>query len=425
MIGFRLGHYLKTNLWFVPLLFVIGGILLSLVTTGIDDGTLIPQTISGDPAAALQVLYLISFAMLTLTGLALSLLLVVVQLAMGVFSPRVVRQVLEDRPSQVAIGLFAGTFSHSILSMRAVNSTPDGGTVPGIAVIVALVLAFACICTLVWYLNHIGQSVRVAAMVRWVADDTLTAMDRVYPDHGAVPDAGPNVIVAASGGIVFTLDHPGLVALAEKADCRFELIFALGDFVPSGAPLVRIVGDGRRVVHAKVLRLLALGPERTLNQDVAYGIRMLVDVAERSLSSGPYEDPTTAVQTIDRIHDVLRQLVRRPLHSGEWRDDAGVVRLVIPMVQWDGFVRIAFDELRVAGAASPQVSRRLRSALDDLLTVAPPDRRRALEEQIRLFKKDVAAVHRSRTDRRLAAEPDRAGIGSGPGLVSGIDTPVG
>jgi uncharacterized membrane protein len=186
---FRIGHYLKTSLWLLPVLFVLAGVALSLITTSIDDGSLIPQSITGDPTAALQILYLISFSMLTLTGLVLSLVVVVVQLAMGIFSPRIVRQILQDRPSQAAIGLFAGTFTHSILAIREVRTTPDGGSVPGLAVVVAIALVLACIGALVWYLNHIGQSLRVAALVGWVADDTMKSLDHVYPDHG--PEQGP------------------------------------------------------------------------------------------------------------------------------------------------------------------------------------------------------------------------------------------
>src|SRR4028119_388261 len=105
---------------------------------------------------------------------------------------------------------------------------------------------------------------------------------------------------------------------------------------------------------------------------------MLVDIAERSLSAGPFSDPTTAVQAIDRLNDILRQIVRRPLHSGSYEDTAGTVRLVVPTLTWDGFVHLAFDEIRQAGAGSPQVSRRLRAALNDLLSVAAPDQEPAL-----------------------------------------------
>ncbi|SNS43427.1 Uncharacterized membrane protein [Geodermatophilus pulveris] len=425
MRRFRLSHYLKTSLWLVPLLCVLGAIVLSLTLTAVDDGSLVPQSVTGDATAALQILYLIAFAMLTLTGLVLSLLVVAVQLAMGTFSPRIVRQILQDRPSQAAIGLFAGTFTHALLSMRHVRTTPEGGTVPGLAVVVAIVLVLGCIGTLVWYLNHIAQSLRTAALVGWVARDTVTTLDHVYPDQGTDPDTGPDLVLAPRSGVVFEVGHDRLVAQAREAGCCLELLWAVGDFVPTGAPLVRVVGDPAGLSPKRVAGSVVLGPERTLNQDVAYGIRMLVDIAVRSLSSGPFDDPTTTVQAIDRLHDILRQIARRPLHSGRYRDAAGMLRLVAPTMQWEGFVRLAFDELRQAGAGSPQVSRRLRSALDDLLAVAPPDRRPPLERQLALLAELAAAAAPSDADREAATVPDPSGIGSAAELVTaGVPSPA-
>ena len=419
MRRFRIGHYLKTSLWLVPLLFVLGGIVLSLVTTAIDDGSLIPQSVSGDDAAALQILYLIAFAMLTLTGLVLSLLVVAVQLAMGTFSPRIVRQILQDRPSQAAIGLFAGTFTHALLAMRAVKTDEDGGTVPGLAVVVAILLVLSCIATLVWYLNHITQSLRTAALVGWVANDTVTTLDQNYPDRGTAQDLGPDLVAAPRSGVIFEVGHDRLVALAERADCRLELLWAVGDFVPTGAALVHVTGGASGLSHKQVVRSVALGPERTLNQDVAYGIRLLVDIAERSLSAGPFADPTTAVQAIDRLHDILRQIVTRPLHSGRYHDAKGTLRLVAPTMQWDGFVRVSFDELRQAGARSPQVSRRLKSALCDLCTVAPEDRRPALEHQLALLEEVAAVAAETDADREQALVADPSGLGSAAEFVEG------
>jgi hypothetical protein len=305
---FRLAHHIKTSLWFIPVLFVLGGVVLSLTTTAFDDGDLLPWSVTGDPNAALQILYLIAFAMLTLTGLVLSLLVVAVQLAMGTFSPRIVRQILQDRPSQTAIGLFAGTFAHALLAMREVRTTSGSESVPGLAVLVAIVLVLACIGTLVWYLNHIGQSLRTAALVEWVADDTITSLDRIYPDHGRPPDVAEDLIPAPRGGVVFAVGSERLVALARRAGCRLELLWAVGDYVPKDAPLIRIAGEPGTLSRSAVTRCVALGPERTLNQDVAYGVRMLVDIAERSLAAGPFADPTTVVQAIDRLHDIMRQI---------------------------------------------------------------------------------------------------------------------
>jgi uncharacterized membrane protein len=421
MTRFRIGHYLKTSLYVVPLLFVLCGIALSLLATAVDDGSLVPESVSGDPHAALQILYLISFAMLTLTGLVLSLLVVAVQLAMGTFSPRIVRQILQDRPSQCAIGLFAGTFTFSLLAMRTVKTTDDGGTVPGLAVIIAIVLVILCMATLVWYLNHIAQSLRTAALVEWVAGDTATALDRLYPDEGRAPVLAADLIPAPRSGVVFMIGYDGLVAMAQRADCRLELLWGVGDFVPFGSPLVRIAGEPGNLSRTDVVRAIALGPERTLNEDVAYGIRMLVDIAERTISSGPFEDPTTTVQAIDRLHDIMRKIAWRPMHSGEYVDAAGTVRVTVPTLQWEGFVRLAFEELRQAGAGSPQVSRRLTAALEDLIDFAPADRRSALERELALLHAQAVRTALSDADGEAALEPDPAGLGSAAALVAPSD----
>jgi len=117
------------------------------------------------------------------------------------------------------------------------------------------------------------------------------------------------------------------------------------------------------------------------------------------------------VQTIDRLHDILRQLARRPLPDGNQRDGEGVIRLTEPEMTWDDFVHLALDELRMVGAGSPQVARRLQSALRDLLTVTPPDRRAVLELQLRLLS-DAALDSTRTTSTWRARRPDPSGIGA-------------
>ena len=123
-----------------------------------------------------------------------------------------------------------------------------------------------------------------------------------------------------------------------------------------------------------------------------YGFRLLVDMAERSLADSEFLDPTTAVQCIDRLHDGLRQLSGRVIPDGLLRDDDGTVRVTIPTLDWDAYVHLAFDEIRLAGATSPQISRRMRAALDDLLEIAPAARRPPLLRQLALLEERRAAV---------------------------------
>lgn len=412
--GHRITSHLRGSLWFVPVLCVGAGVLLSFATLWIDGQTnydLVPRSFTGGPDAALAILGAIATSMVSLAALVLTITMVVVQLAMGQFSPRIVQPILKDRPSQFAIGAFVGTFAFAMLAMRDVLIGNSGaGRVPGVTVLVAFGLVVVSIMVLVLYVHHIGRSLRVSALVEIVGTETRRLLDEQYPVGEAVA-IDPGTLTAPHSGVLCHIDHKRLVEQACAADCCLELLPALGEFVVAGSPLFHVHGDAARL-DAEVTDLVALGLERTLEQDVAYGFRMLVDIAERSLAESPYLDPTTAVQAIDRLHDCLRHLATRPFADGTHRDDRGVVRLSERVMQWDDYVHLAFDEIRQAGAASPQVTRRLHAAIDDLLAIAPAERRAVLREQSSLL--DQAVDDRvPEAERGLYLSGDRLGLGVG------------
>jgi uncharacterized membrane protein len=412
---FRLVDHIRSSLWFVPVACVAAGVALSFATLWIDDAfdhELIPQSFTGGPDAALTILAAVATSMVSLAALVLTITMVVVQLAMGQFSPRIVQTILRDKPSQFAIGIFVATFAHAMLAMRDVQTGSGGGTVPGLAVVVAFLLVLISIAVLVIYVHHIGRSLRVSALIELVGKDTRKQLDAFYPqpsDADGQPD-GAAVVCVPQSGVVCHVDFDRLVTQARDARCCLELVPAFGEFAASGAPLLRVLeGDPSRLPR-DVADSIVLGLERTLDQDVAYGLRMLVDIAERSLADSPFLDPTTAVQAIDRLHDCLRQLARRPFPDGVHRDADGVVRLVVPVMSWEAYVRLAFDEIRQAGAASPQVARRMRASIEDLRDYAAEDRLPVLDEQLALLDE---AVRRAVPEAELAyaLEPDRQGIG--------------
>jgi uncharacterized membrane protein len=410
---FRLLHYLRTSLWPLPVACVLAGLAVSYATVELDDGTLIPQVYTGGPDAALAILATVAASMISLTGLVLTIVLVVVQLAMGQFSPRIVRSILYDRPSQIAIGVFVATFAHAMIAMRELTSVEAGAPVPGLAIIVAFVLVVVSIVVLVLYINHIGQSLRVAALIDLVGDETRALIDELYKDKASLATGLDDIIYSEKPGVVIRIDYDHLVQDAAAADCLLILHPVIGDFVPAGAPLFTVTGDTGRLDRADVIKRVALGPERTMNQDVAYGFRMLVDIAVRSLSDA--YDPTTAVQAIDRLHDALRQLATRPFPSGEYRDEAGQLRLQVSHITWEGYVRLAFTEILEVGAGSRQTLGRLKAALIDLLTATPPERRPPLE---RLLAEVDAASQRLGDDGGEPVPADMQGIGSAADVVS-------
>jgi uncharacterized membrane protein len=408
---------LRSSLWLVPVLCVLAGVVLSFGTIALDrafDYEAVPQKLVGGPDAAAAVLSTIAASMVSLTALVLTITMVVVQLAMGQFSPRIVQRILRDKPSQMAIGLFVATFVHAILALREVTNNGDGtGHVPGIAVVTAFVLVLLSIAVLVMYVHHIGQALRVSALIELVGDETRSLLDRKYADKGsaAAPCAGRRVVAARDSGVITAIGHQELVDEAARAGCRLELVPGLGEFVPAGAPLFLVEGDAPDLREDALHGALIMRLEPTLDEDVAYGVRLLVDIAVRSLAESPFMDPATAVQAIDRLHDLLRQLAPRPFPDGRHTDAEGVVRLETRVMSWEAYVHLAFDEIRLAGAGSPQVARRLTAALTDLRTVARGDRVRALDEQLRLLREATREAYDAQADVEMMLMPDGEGIG--------------
>jgi uncharacterized membrane protein len=400
---------------------VLAGLTLSVITTTIDrvgDYNIVPQSLTGGPDASVQILSTIAASMVSLAALVLTITMVVVQLAMGQFSPRIVQTILRDKPSQVAVGVFVATFAHAMFVLREVNF--DDNTVPGLSIIVAYLLVFVSIVLLVIYVHHIGQSLRVSALMELVGDRTRRLINDRYP---AVTQAGvaadDHIIAAPHSGVVTFIAPDRLVAIAAEADCVLRLVPALGSFVPAGAPLFVVDGDRRRLRDTDAIDCIAVGLERTLEQDTAYGLRLLVDIAERSLSDSPFQDPTTAVQALDRLHDCLRQLAPRELPDGTHADEHGAIRFVEPVMDWESYVHLAFDEIRLAGASSPQVTRRITEAIADLFTVVPLNRRAVLEEELALLRRDVDRSDTGAENSNMALVPDRQGIGVSAGRSNG------
>jgi uncharacterized membrane protein len=419
---FRLRHLAQSRLWLVPLICLLAGIGLAVALLSVDPSSgshLVGTSVTGSAASVQTILTAASTALVTLTSVVLSLTLVAVQLAMGQFSPRIVRSILHDRRSQLAIGLFIGTFAYSMTVLREV-STSGGGSVPGLAVIVDYALILSAIVVLVLYVHHTAQSIRVGGLIGWVADATRDEVDRLYPPPPPPePEDDLSVVAAPDYGVVAKLPHQALVAVAQQADCVLELVPAMGDFVPRGGPLFRVRAGSLAESHrSAVARSVILDRERSHHSEPAFGLRKLVDVGARSIYSSPFQDPTTCVQSINAIHDILRRLAPREFPSGRHHDAHGHVRLVERVMSWEGYVRLAFDELRLVGAGSPQVARRLRAALEDLRTVAPPERRPPLDRQLKLLDDGVRRAFEDDADVDAALVPDMQGIGSGSDVMS-------
>jgi uncharacterized membrane protein len=422
----RLNRYwrgLRDRLWVLPLLGLMAGVGLSFALVAIDkahDYELISHTFTGSATATQQILGVTITALVGLTSIVLTVTLVAVQLAMGQFSPRIVGTLLHDRRSQLSIALFLATLAHAVLTLRHVDART--GQVPGLAVVVAYAMLLGSVAVMVLYTHHASQSLRVGPLIDLVGDGTRDEIERLYPiREGLDPQPAENEVLARKSGNVIRIHIEDLVTVATGADCVIEVVPAMGDYVTEYGVLFRVHGAPARDLEPALRFLVKLGQERTHQDDPGYGIRKLVDIAERSVSSSVWQDPTTSVQAIHRIHEIMRRLAIRELPDGRRHDADGNLRLVLRELNWRGYVRLAFDEIRLAGAGSPQIARRLRAALVDLASVAPPDRKGAIEEQIDLLERAVRRAIEDDEDVDRALTPDTEGIGSGPDVVDVVD----
>lgn len=419
---------LRSGLWFIPLLYAVAGVIINLGTTSLDSNfefTLVPIRVIGGPDAALAILGAVAGSMVSLVATVLSITMVVVQLAMAQFSPRIVQTFLQDRPSQHAIGLFVATFVQAMLTMRQVLVNEDDPIVPGISVAATFLLVVVNIVVLVVYIHHIGRELRVASLIELVSKGTRTLVDDVYPHRlEDVAQEDPHIVTARKSGVLSLVGHEELISAAVEANCRIDVIPAIGQFVPADGRLARLSG---KTVHEvdldRIREALVLSLERSQEQDVAYGLRMLVDMGLKAMADSTHADPTTVVQVLDRVQDILRQLSRRQLDEDTWRDDDGHIRLVIPTMDWHAYVRLGFEELRLFGTGSPQVARRLRAALEDLLDYAPADRHGPLLEQLSQLDDTIASVYSDDRDAALARVADAQGLGVAAG-AAGAQAPT-
>ncbi|USQ76569.1 DUF2254 domain-containing protein [Ornithinimicrobium cryptoxanthini] len=416
---------LRSGLWFIPLVYAVGGLILNAITTTLDSRTnfqLVPIDVIGGPDAALGILGAVAASMISLVATVLSITMVVVQLAMGQFSPRIVQTFLQDRPSQHAIGLFVATFVQAMLTMRQVQVSEESPVVPGISIAVTFLLVIVNIVVLVVYIHHIGRQLRVSSLIELVGGDTRSLMDKVYPGRLEDDQAlDPHLVTARTSGVLSLIGREELVAVATEADCRIDIIPAIGQFVPADGKLARLTGSTIHDVDVDLDRLrgaLVLSLERSQEEDVAYGLRMLVDMGLKAMADSPNADPTTVVQVLDRVQDVLRQLSRRELRADITCDENGQERVVIPSMDWQAYVRLSFEELRLFGAGSPQVARRMRAALEDLLDYAPRDRHGPLLEQLSQLDDSVAEAYPHERDVTLARRADAQGLGVAAGAAS-------
>jgi uncharacterized membrane protein len=369
---------------------------------------------------AIAVLSAIASGMLPLTGLVFSLAFVMVQFSATAYSPRLVAWLAGSALMRHSLGVFTATFLYAVAALGWVDR---GGTgrVPLLTVWLAIGLLLVSVVFFVLLVERLVM-LQISHVLAYAGDKGREVIERDYVPLGREPPGrgggadeelpAERQVVLHRGGpaVVQAIDVQHLVRLAEREGAVVAMAWAVGDTVVDGMPLLRVHGGRRPVAEDRLRGLVRLGHERTFEQDPKYAIRMLVDIAIRALSPA-INDPTTAVQALDQIEDLLARLGRADLAAGRVRDARGSLRLVYPVPEWEDFLVLAFDEIRYCGASSIQVMRRMRALLYELMEHVPEERRPALERYLKRVDNGIRRTFEDTDDRRDALEADRQGLG--------------
>jgi uncharacterized membrane protein len=268
--------------------------------------------------------------------------------------------------------------------------------------------------------------------VNRVGESGIAVIRNIYPESTTAPrhaestgrPASPDRTVANTGtsGIVLAVDLKGLIAQARHAKGMIEFIPQVGDFLAVDEPLFRLYGGAMAIDDRHLLASVALGSERTLEQDPTFAFRILVDIAIKALSPA-INDPTTAVLAIDQLHRLLRLVGMRHVSREEICDKDGELRLIFLTPNWEDFVHLACTEIRHCGAGSIQITRRMRSMLENLMHALPTHRHPELRKQLELLDRAIEGHYAFAEDRALARIPDPQGLGGAVGVQAAIEAP--
>ncbi|MFF1965467.1 DUF2254 domain-containing protein [Streptomyces sp. NPDC058232] len=355
----------------------------------------------------------VSSAMMTFIGVVFSISLVAVQMASGQLTPRVVRIFVRSRISKLTLTVFLATFAFSLLVLTSYESESDPRRVTSVPLLQSLLTLAMVGLSLLLFIAYVSSTLRlmqVGPVVDRITHESLRVVGRMpggVREELSLGAETARIGYSGRAGVLREVNVARLVRVARRQGAVLRLIPRIGDFVVPGTPVLAVHGGA---LSQRMPRYtISVGVERTPQQDLAFGLRQLSDIALRALSPA-VNDPTTAVQCLDRIVQLLAAMVHLPLGVVQHRDGAGVVRLVQDGPEWTDLVDLAFEEIRWCAARSPQVSRRMLAGIDDVVALAPEDRKGALVRHRELL---VKAVERTVPDviaREFALFPDRQGI---------------
>ena len=388
--------------WIVPGSMVIAGVIAGIGFVELDRSGLIPQSLldspwlyNGGATGARTLLGAVASSTIGVAGTVFSITIAALALAAGQMGPRLLRNFTRDRGNQVTLGVFLGTFSYALMVLRSVRGQSEGEFIPHLSLGIGILLAFACVATLVYFVGHMASRINVDTVVELVSEDLSAAIKRLTTDERqpAPPDSAfwrhARILRNPGRGYLQHLAGDQLADWAAEHQTSILLLVRPGDYVFPGVPIAVMTPqvDG---AEAAIRNATALATERKSSDDLEFAVRQLVEVAVRALSPG-INDPHTAISVLDRLGAALCEIAPLHLRNGVYvRADQPV--LVVPSIEYAGLVDAMLHMIRQNAAGKPSVIIRILEVLAAVVTCEhDPVRVAALQRHADLAL--VAAEH--------------------------------
>lgn len=376
------------------------GALLSTTEAAVPEiGVWVPHFLfpsRSDPTVAQNILSIIAESMMTVVSIVFAILLMTLTLASMQYSPRILTAFAQDRVTQQTLGIFLGTFTYCLAALPAARSLPHP-IEPVVTLLGAMLLAMACVAWLLYFIHHISQAISVNMIVDRIAGETEAIINETMPrplrltrlpDLPKPPfDSRQATLLSKTSGYVRYIDTARLVALAKSYGMSVIVLRRVGHFVPAGVPLANVSNGEKLTPHriTELCEVFDIGPTRTLEQDIEFGILQIVDIALKAISPA-VNDPSTAINCIDQLSRVLIKYASREQTDTRYYDPPGVLRVSIPWLTLDRLMESAFEQIRHYAETDVAVSLRLLRALTDISSTIPAtsDRKKIADRASRI-----------------------------------------
>lgn len=400
----------RSSLWFVPTLMVGISIILALLLIEIDGRVerswLVeyPRIFGAGADGSRGMLSSIAGSMITIAGLSFSLTIVAMAQTSSQYTSRILRNFMGDGRNQFILGFFVGVFAYCLVVLRTIRGGDEGSFIPSFAVLFGLILAIGSIGVLIFFIHHIAKLIQASTIIAAAADETINSIKRLFPEELA-EEANKNeelkmldeidvedwqIITSPDTGFIQNVDSDGLIHWAEKNNGVLKMECGIGDFVVKNSRIVSY--SGTSVIDFKeapeLKNLFSISKYRTIDNDAAFGIRQIVDIALKALSPG-INDTTTAILCINYLSAILSELARRRVENPV-RSKDGKVRVIARGDSFSSLTDAAFNQIRDSAEGDPTVYLKMLEAIETVaLQTKNRKRREILAKHIGLISDEA------------------------------------